>query len=108
MAEKFSVKDDVLSFGTCEGFRADDEPVELPHAATSSAALEARAVAATAFVTERKETTSLMGGTPRGRQVSCRALGSSRGGCQLSSSANIRLPRVNTCVNIDVTSLIIC
>jgi hypothetical protein len=59
-----------------------DEPEldeELPQAAMSSAALLAIAVAATTLVTERKKTTSFVGGTSVGTGLLREPIGLSRG-----------------------------
>jgi hypothetical protein len=75
----------------------------LPQAATNSAALLAMAVAATALVTERKKTTSFLGGTPIGMGLLRRPIGVTRG-IKSSSDANTRGRRMNGSVNIDVTT----
>ncbi|HEX5288705.1 MAG TPA: hypothetical protein VFX25_07530 [Streptosporangiaceae bacterium] len=71
MAEKLLLSAVTLSCGTFVEPEPEPPPLELegallPQAASTSAALAATAAAAAVFVTEIKETTSLIGGTYAG------------------------------------------
>ena len=71
MAEKLLLSALTLSCGTLVAPELELLPLELdgallPQAASTSAALAATAAAAAVFVTEIKETTSLIGGTYTG------------------------------------------